>query len=143
MRLRCQKLGLVLGTAVLVTLAAWPLGAQEPKKADVKPATPATSTTAGKVSDPTPRVPAYFGQIGLTKDQREAILKIQEKHLQQIGELQKQVAQIRSDMLAECDKVLTDTQKQMVETRRRAAAEKKKARVPTPDPAKTAAKPAG
>jgi hypothetical protein len=148
MMLRCQKLGVVLGTAVLVALAAWPLGAQEPKKSDVKPATPPAPTTVRKVNDPVRRVPDFFGQVGLTKEQREEIYKIREKRLQQVAELEKQVVQIRADMVAECEKILTDTQKQMLEARRRAAAEKKKTRVqvpepPAPAPAKTAAKPAG
>jgi TolA-binding protein len=144
MKLRSRKVGWVLGSAVVVALVAWPLGAQEAKKADTKPADQA-APPARKVSDPARQVPRYFGQIGLSADQREEIHKIQAKHFQRIGDLQKQIAQMRAEMLAECEKVLNDTQKQLLESRRHAAAEKK-ARPPaaeTPAPAKPAAKAGG
>lgn len=145
MKLRSRKMGWVLGSAVMVALVAWPLGAQEPKKVDSKPADQA-APPARKAIDPAQRAPRFFGQIGLSADQREEIHKIQTKHFQQIGDLQKQIAQIRAEMLAECEKVLNDTQKQLLESRRHAAAEKKKARPPAaeaPAPAKPAAKAGG
>ena len=144
MKLRSRKAGWVLGGAMMVALVAWPLGAQEPKKTDAKPADQA-APTARKASDPAQRAPRFFGQIGLSADQREEIHKIQSKHLQRIGDLQKQIAQIRAEMLAECEKVLNDTQKQLLESRRQAAAEKKKARPPATAPAsgKPAAKAGG
>jgi septum formation inhibitor MinC len=118
-----------------MALGAWPLGAQEPKKADTPPAAaPVPVSPARRAVDQVRRVPAFFGQIGLTADQREEIYKIRAKHLQRIGDLEKQIAQIRAEMQGECEKLLNDTQKQLLESRRRSAAEKKKARTPAPEP---------
>jgi hypothetical protein len=146
MPLRSRKLPWVLGFAAIVALGALPLGAQEPKKADSKPADAPPPAAVKKAFDPARRVPDFFGQVGLTQDQREEIYKIRSKHLQKLGELEKQIAQVRAEMLQECEKLLSDTQKQMLESRRRAVAEKKKARTPAaaaPAPAKTAPKAAG
>jgi hypothetical protein len=137
MSLRSRKLSWVVGVTALMALGAWPLGAQEPKKADTKPAA-APVSPARKAVDQARRVPDFFGQIGLTVDQRDEIYKIRSKHLQRIGDLEKQVAQIRAEMLGECEKLLNDTQKQLLESRRRSAAEKKKARTPASEaPAST------
>jgi Spy/CpxP family protein refolding chaperone len=107
------------GLAAVLLVAAASLHAQEPKaKAKAKPATKA---------DPSRRVPDYFGQIGLTDEQRESIYKIQGKHQARIDELEKEIDEIRAKSLGECEAVLTDMQKQMLEQRRKDAAAKKKA----------------
>jgi hypothetical protein len=145
MPLRSRKVVWVVGFAAMVTLGTLPLGAQEPKKADAKPAVPPPA--ARKAYDPARHVPNFFGQIGLTADQREEVYKIRSKHLQKIDDLEKQVAQIRAEMLGECEKLLNDTQKQMLDSRRHSAAEKRKSRSPAaaeaPAPTKPAAKAAG
>ena len=38
------------------------------------------------------RVPPYFGQIGLTPEQREAIYKVRKTHQDKIDVLKKQIA---------------------------------------------------
>ncbi len=79
------------------------------------------------------RVPRYFGQIGLTPEQRESIYKIQGKHEAKINALEKQIADARAEMLKECESVLTDTQKQLLEQRRKAAGAKGKAAADAPE----------
>lgn len=105
-------------TLVVAGLAA--LGgatrAQEP--AASKPAEPAK-----KKHDSARRVPAHFGQIGLTTEQRANIYSIQGKRLDRIEELEQQIAKERSEMLAQCEGVLTDTQKKLLDNLRRASAE--------------------
>lgn len=122
---RCGAAGVRLVTVVL--LGVLPLGAQE-----ATPARPSGGAALSKrIHDPSRRVPDYFGEIGLTSDQKEAIYKIRGKHLHQIEDLEKQIAQSKAQMLAECETLLTDTQKQLLAHRRRAASETTK-KVPDP-----------
>jgi hypothetical protein len=114
-----------LAFAFAMMLAAWPVSAQEL-------GTGKSSPRAGDPSvkpkfDPSRRVPDFFGQIGLTGEQRETIYKIRAKHYQEIDEVEKQIAVIQARMLAECESVLNDNQKQLLEHRRRSAAQGKRA----------------
>jgi Spy/CpxP family protein refolding chaperone len=111
---RLRAVGAGLATVVLMT--AGTLIAQE----GMPPA-------ARRSGDSTRRVPDFFGQIGLTPEQREAIYKIRGKHQAKIDELEKQIDEVQAQMLGECEGVLTDTQKQMLAQRRKAAGAGKKA----------------
>jgi len=111
-----QAVGAGLATAAL--MAAGTLIAQDVKPSP-KPDDPGPSARRG--GDPARRVPDYFGQIGLTPEQREAIYKIRGKHQAKIDELERQIDEIQAQMLVECEGVLTDTQKQMLAQRRKAA----------------------
>ena len=94
-----------------------PIEAQEPTAA--KPADPAVK----KKHDAARRVPAYFGQIGLTTEQRANIYSIQGKRLEKIEALEQQIATEKAEMLAQCEATLTETQKKLLDNLRRAAAE--------------------
>jgi Spy/CpxP family protein refolding chaperone len=110
----------VTAAAMTMLFSSLPLGAQEPKA----PQSDSKSKAKGKkTSDPTRRVPAYFGQIGLTDTQRESIFKVQGKHQPKIDALQKQIDSIRAQMMEECEGLLTSSQKKLLEERRAAAAE--------------------
>jgi hypothetical protein len=113
--------------AVLVSAAAMtmlsgglPLIAQESGKV---PAEAQAKKTAKRAPDPTRRVPDYFAQIGLSDDQRESIYKIRAKHQPRIDELEKQLVEARAQMVRDCETVLTETQKKMLNERRAGAAE--------------------
>lgn len=104
--------------AVTILSSGLPLMAQESGKvkADAK-------AKAGKrASDPSRRVPNYFGQLGLTEAQRESIYKVQAKHQPRIDALEKQVADLRAESLRECEAVLTPAQKKALADRRAQAA---------------------
>jgi Spy/CpxP family protein refolding chaperone len=124
MAIRNRVRAVVLGSMAVALFAAFALGAQEPPKNDGAAAPP----VAKKVYDPSRRVPDFFGQIGLTPAQREDIYKIRAKHQHQIDELEKQVAKLRLEMVAECETVLTDTQKELLNNLRKVSAEAKAAR---------------
>jgi Spy/CpxP family protein refolding chaperone len=84
----------------------------------------AKATKAGKRAvDPTRRVPPYFAQLGLTEKQRESIYEIRAKHQQKIDALEKQLEDLREQVLKECEGVLTDAQKKLLEDRRAGATE--------------------
>ena len=61
-----------VAAAVMTVLGVLPLVAQE-KKPDSTPA------ETKRTNDPSRRVPVYFGQIGLTPEQRESIYKVRAK----------------------------------------------------------------
>ncbi len=113
-----RRLVAVILSAGAMTLLfnSLPLGAQEPKvpssEAKAKPAVAKRSFDAAR------RVPSYFGQLGLTDEQREAIYKIQGKHLPKIEALERQIAEIRIENLTECEGILTSAQKTLLEQKR-------------------------
>jgi hypothetical protein len=98
----------------------WRLVAQEAGRAQVE--TKARKTSKRTV-DPTRRVPYYFGQLGLSDAQKESIYKIQAKHQPQFEALEKQLEELRAGMVKECESVLTDAQRTMLNERRTSAAE--------------------
>lgn len=57
------------------------------------------------------RLPAYYGQIGLTAEQREKIYGIQRTYREQIQELRKQLQTLEAKQKEEIDDVLTEEQK--------------------------------
>ncbi len=99
-----------------------PLSAQDPAttKADAKP--------ARKPYDPARRVPPYFGQVGLSSDQKESIYKVRARHLEKIDALQKQLDEAKAAMMADCEALLTDAQRKLLADRRADARQKAQAR---------------
>ena len=108
---------MVVGAVGLVALTSARPQAQEPAAA--RP----VDLVAKRKHDAARRVPAHFGQIGLTTEQRANIYTIQGKHLEAIEALEKQIAQEKSEMLTQCEASLTETQKKLLDNLRRAAAE--------------------
>ena len=106
----------VLGTLTSIALGTLPIVAQEPAPT-AKPSTP----TARKKGEGTHRVPDYFGQIGLTPEQKTNIYGMVDKHMVKVEALEKQIEAEKADMLAECETVLDDTQKKLLAKLRAAA----------------------
>jgi hypothetical protein len=110
--------------AVMMSLCSFPLVAQEPKTTPSETPkttaseTPAKPGAARRAYDPARRVPPYFGQIGISEEQREAIYKIQTKRSPRIEALVKQLADLRAESLTECEGVLTAPQKLVLEQKR-------------------------
>jgi hypothetical protein len=119
--------------AVLIALGSLPLEAQ-----DTSPSRTAGNPSASpskRAYDPSRRVPDYFGQINLTVEQKETIYKIRAKHQQKIDALKQQISDLQAQSLHECEAVLTDIQKQQLESRRKAAVRaSKKGDEPKPAP---------
>jgi hypothetical protein len=122
MRFVSRRLAAVLASAAAMMMlsSSLPLIAQEAGSAQVQ----AKAKRASKRAfDPTRRVPDYFGQLGLSGEQRESIYKIRGKHQPKIDALEKQLDELREQMVKECEAVLTDAQKKLLEERRTGAAE--------------------
>jgi hypothetical protein len=123
MTIRKRTGAVALGLVAVALMGGFPLAAQEP--ATSKPTPP----PAKKKQDPSRRVPSYFGQIGLTTEQRASIYGIQAKRFEKIDALEKQIAAEKAELLADCEGVLNETQKKLLDNLRKAAAE------PAPKPA--------
>jgi len=82
---RCMTVA-VSATALMVLCGGLPLIAQEPSASK----TESKTKTIKRSSDPARRVPRYFGQLGLTAEQRESIYRIQGKQMPKIEALEKQ-----------------------------------------------------
>ena len=121
----------VSAAALMMILSSnLPLGAQEPRGGS-QTDSPTKAKTYKKAFDRATRVPMYFGQLGLTEDQRASIYKVQGKHMPKIEALEKQIEEVRGQMMKECEAVLTPAQKQLLEQRRAAGVESR-ARKTTP-----------
>lgn len=118
----CVVCGFV--SVVIVCVSAYPMAvAQEAGKA-------AKAEGGKKVAKPGDRLPANYGKIGVSDDQRKKIYEIQNKYSEQIANLQKQLAELRSKENAEVEAVLTAEQKKALQAAndesKKKAAEKKK-----------------
>lgn len=122
MRIGSRACALALSLSAVVALGSIPLLAQEASKAKEGDARPAAKRTV----DPTRRVPDYFGQLGLSTEQKESIYKIRAKHDEQISALRKQLTEAQAKMILECEGVLTASQKELLDARRRSAREARK-----------------
>jgi Spy/CpxP family protein refolding chaperone len=112
---------LMLGTAADVS-------AQEAGAAAAKP----------RAYNPSRRVPAFFGQVGLTPSQREQIYSIRGKYYEQAAELKRQIEELEAKEDTDCAGVLTDSQRQLLDTlrtSRRGASRAATAAAPDPAPA--------
>jgi hypothetical protein len=121
-----RRFVMVAASAATLTMlcSRLPLIAQEPKA----PQTETGAKTAKRVYDPARRLPRYFGQIGLSDSQVEEVYKIQGKHMPKITVLEKQIEDLRAQMLRECEGVLKASQKQLLDQHRADAAAAPKAR---------------
>ena len=125
-----KRIGAVaLGLVAVASMGRVPLVAQEPSAS--KPA----AAPAKKRQDPSRRVPPYFGQIGLTTEQRASIYSVQAKRNEKIDALEKQIAAEKAEMLADCEGVLNETQKKLLDNLRKAAAEPAPRPTASPKPA--------
>ena len=83
---------LMSASAMAIFCGGLPLIAQESGKAQVETK---AKKAVKRAFDPTRRVPDYFGQLGLSDDQKESIYQIRAKHQPRIDELEKQLDDLR------------------------------------------------
>ena len=102
--------------------------------------------SARKAANSNHRVPVYFSKVGVTPDQKAKIYAVRDKYADKIAELEKQISDLKVQELAECEKVLTDAQKQLLRQYRDSSGRKTRGAAaappaPAPEPAKPAAPP--
>ncbi len=63
------------------------------------------------------RLPRYFSGI-VDEDQREQCLAIQLEYRQKVAELEEELSRVRQDEMTALEKVLTDSQRKLLEKKR-------------------------
>lgn len=81
-------------------------------------ASKAEAKAAFRISAASRRVPPYFGQVGLTIEQREKIYEIRARHQVKVAELRQQLEEVVKQEMAECEAVLTEAQRSLLRQRR-------------------------
>lgn len=104
MALRSRFGGLMMGLTAVALIGIVPSLAQDPAK---EKATPVAAKN-------TRRVPRYFGQVGLTDEQKEKIYDLRAQHAVKIGELKKQLDDQIAKEMADCEAVLLESQKKVL-----------------------------
>lgn len=104
-----------LSVVGMLTLLATSLPAQDAPPVSKLEAKPAT-----RAYNPARRVPPYFGQIGLTPEQRERIYAIRGEYQATIADLKRQIEEAEAREMADCESVLTEAQRSLLYQRRAA-----------------------
>jgi hypothetical protein len=103
------------GSLITLTLLISSAQAQSQEKASSKSSSGVdVSRKASDVSKSAKnfrRVPQYFGQVGISDQQRETIYAIREKYAIRQAQLEEELAGIQDKILIECEGVLTPEQK--------------------------------
>ena len=84
--------------------------------------------TAKKTSQTKGRLPYFYGQLELTEEQREKVLKVVDKNAAKIAKLEKELRELREKQAADCEKLLTTTQRRALAKLRASDTSKKKTR---------------
>lgn len=109
-----------------VTLAlVLPGSAQDKQAANTK--APAVAPTAAEAQF-SPRLPDYYGQVGLSRQQRETVYAIQKKYWVRLHALRKQIEALETERDKAIYNVLSDRQKQDLARRLREAEERRERR---------------
>lgn len=100
------------------------------KTADSTPSAPATKNAVAmnavakdigaeksKAASSKLRLPRYFSGI-VDEDQREQCLAIQLEYRQKVAELEEELSRVRQDEMSALEKVLTDSQRKLLEKKR-------------------------
>jgi hypothetical protein len=118
--LRTRIGGVCLGLATVLVVGTLPLLSPDP----------AQGQAAAKGRNPARRTPPYFSKVGLSTDQREKIYSIREKYVGKVTALKKQIEDLQTQELAECETVLTEGQRKILNEQRSTAKGKGKAAAP-------------
>ena len=122
MMLRSRVAGVAMGILLVAAMGLVPSLAQDP--AAEKLVAKTAKTTVTKTSR---RVPPLFAKVGLTAEQKEKIYAIRGKHQAEIADLKAKIDEIEAKELIDCEDVLLESQKKVLNELRAAAKSTKKA----------------
>lgn len=117
---------LAASASLMACAVAAPLFGQDNGKTTAAAKIELSAEELAKVESTAKRMPAYFGQIALTLEQRAKIVEIQRGRVRRLAELQKEIAAVKKEILSESETVLTPAQKELLDHLRRAKAEQSK-----------------
>ena len=123
---KALRLIVVLFTGIALTVCtADSVPAQKKEASSAKTNAKETKTTRKK---PKGRVPAHYGKLNLSQEQKDKIYTIQASYKAQIDSLKKQLAELNQKKKTECETVLTEEQKKSLAKFLADAASKRKSR---------------
>ncbi|QDT43311.1 hypothetical protein Pan241w_34110 [Gimesia alba] len=123
---KALKLFVVWFTGIALTICtADSVPAQKKAEDPAKSSAKETKTTRKK---PKGRVPAHYGKLKLSKEQKDKIYSIRAEYKTQIDSLKKQLEALKEKEKQECETVLTADQKKDLTKFVAEAASKRKAR---------------
>jgi hypothetical protein len=93
-----------------------PTGPDErPAAQETVPAAETPAVPAGpKTYPPFRRVPSFFGQVGLSDQQRSEIYVLRGRYRAEIYELERQIEELKRKEITECETILTDSQRKLL-----------------------------
>ena len=130
MKRRIETLLCVLALLATGVVAAHAQQQQKPAAGGDEQATPKQLPYVVRV-----RLPNYFGQIGLTREQRTELRKVCERFDRKIAEIRWRIAQLQAELIRlrnekekACEEMLDDVQKQRLDQLRKRAAQRRRSR---------------
>ena len=109
------KMLAIMSTVIALTICtADSTSAQQKEGETAKPAAKKTEGPKAPAKRKV-RLPNHYGKLNLTDAQREKIYQIQKDYKAQIDSLKKQLAEIDAKKDAECEEVLSASQKSILE----------------------------
>lgn len=101
---------------VLVASLTLAIGTQLSVESTVGQEKTSTKPTPAKVTKkPSGRLPAQYGKLGLSTEQRTKIYEIQADYKKQIGDLQKQIDALKGKQTSDIQAILTPDQKKKLD----------------------------
>jgi len=97
----------VFGVTSALLIGSISTPAQEPAKPKV---------AEKKAPSPSRRVPPYFNKVGISPDQKEKVYAVRGKYYEKIATLKKQIDELQTQELDECEALLTDAQRKLLKT---------------------------
>lgn len=88
----------------------------------------ASDDPAAKGASPYRRLPSYFGQIGLNEKQKESVYEVRGRCRAEIEALTLKIEALKERERAECEAILTDGQRRLLNATREAAGRARAAR---------------
>jgi hypothetical protein len=127
--LRNRSASVTLAVAGAIALMTAKTRAQEPEPKPTSTTTPPApavapdpaESPAPKTVTPYRRVPSYFGRVGLSNQQREDIYVIRGRYQAEIAELRARIEALTRQEMDECESVLTEAQRRLLQQFRTAA----------------------
>lgn len=80
------------------------------------PSAPETPASAGSIKTYPPyrRVPSYFGQVGLSDQQKADIYALRGRYQAELAELERKIEELKRLEMEECESVLTESQRKLL-----------------------------
>ncbi|QDV32382.1 hypothetical protein [Tautonia plasticadhaerens] len=100
---------LLAGSALLAGMS----GHAQDEPTPSPPITPGTNGSE-KTFPPYRRVPSYFGQVGLSDQQKADIYALRGRYRAELSELERQIEEMKRREMEECESVLTDSQRKLL-----------------------------